>query len=126
MRSMSRLVVVGFGVVASVAVGVAQEASRVYPLGEGVTSPILVREVKPEYTREAREAGIQGTVTMDVVVVVDGTVDDEVKVTRSLDRKYGLDEQAVKAVKQWTFKPGTKDGKPVAVRVSIEMSFTLK
>jgi TonB family protein len=123
---MSRLVVVGFGVVASVAVGVAQEASRVYPMGEGVTSPILVREVKPEYTREAREAGIQGTVTMDVVVVVDGTVDDEVKVTRSLDRKYGLDEQAVKAVKQWTFKPGTKDGKPVAVRVSIEMSFTLK
>jgi protein TonB len=123
---MSRLVVVGLGVVASVAVGVAQEASRVYPMGEGVTSPILVREVKPEYTREAREAGIQGTVTMDVVVVPDGTVDDEVKVTRSLDRKYGLDEQAVKAVKQWTFKPGTKDGKPVAVRVSIEMSFTLK
>ena len=125
MRSMSKLIAVGLGIVAFVAVGAAQEASRAYPPGDGVTAPTIVREVKPQYTTEARKAGIQGTVTLDVVVVQDGTV-GEVKVTRSLDEKYGLDEQAVKAVKQWTFNPGTKDGKPVPVRVSIEMTFSLK
>ena len=125
MRFLSRLIAVACGVVGFVTVSAAQEPSRVYPPGDGVTMPTVVREVKPEYTTEARKAGIQGTVILDVVVLEDGTVGD-VKVTQSLDQKYGLDDQAVKAVKQWTFKPGTKDGKPVPVRVSIEMTFTLK
>jgi TonB family protein len=59
------------------------------------------------------------------VVLADGNVGD-VTVARSLDTTYGLDQQAVNAAKQWTFKPGTKDGKPVAVRVNIELKFTLK
>ena len=42
------------------------------------------------------------------------------------DPTYGLDGQAVKAMKQWLFKPGTKDSRPVAVRVAVEMKFTLK
>lgn len=118
MRSMSKLIALGLAVVAFAAAGYAQEVAR-------EQAPVLVREVKPDYTSEARKARIQGTVTMDVVVVEDGTV-GEVKVTRSLDEEYGLDEQAVKAVKQWRFRPGTKDGKPVPVRVSIDMTFTLK
>ena len=118
MRSMSKLIALGFAVVAFAATGYAQEVAR-------EQAPVLVKEVHPQYTSEARKARIQGSVTMDVVVVEDGTVGD-VKVTRSLDEEYGLDEQAVKAVKQWTFRPGTKDGKPVPVRVSIEMTFTLK
>ena len=87
--------------------------------------PTVVREVKPDYTAEAKQHGIQGTVELSVVVNDDGTV-GEVKVTRSLDDKYGLDEQAVIAMKKWQFKPGTKDGKPVAVEVTVEMSFKLK
>ena len=51
-----------------------------------------------------------------------GTVDVE----RSLDTMFGLDEQAVKAMKEWTFRAGTKEGKAVAVRVHVEMTFTLK
>jgi TonB family protein len=47
-------------------------------------------------------------------------------VTTSLDDKYGLDEQAVTARKKWRFQPGTKDGKPVAVEVTVEMSFKLR
>jgi TonB family protein len=47
-------------------------------------------------------------------------------VTKSFDEKYGLDEQAVKAVKQWQFKPGTKDEQPVDVIVSIEVGFHLE
>jgi len=93
--------------------------------GNGVTMPQILREVKPSYTAEAVRARIQGLVGLSVVVKDDGTV-GSVTVTRSLDEKYGLDEQAVSAMKQWQFKPGTKDGKPVAVRVDVEMTFTLK
>jgi protein TonB len=50
----------------------------------------------------------------------------EDEVARSLDSTLGLDREAVKALKQWRFRPGTKDGKPVAVRVQIEITFTLK
>lgn len=103
----------------------AQDQEQVYVPGKGITSPILVKEVKPVYTREAREARIEGTVMLEAVVLTTGEVGD-VEITESLDTEYGLDEQAVKAVKQWEFKPGTKDGKPVPVRVEIEMTFTLR
>jgi TonB family protein len=110
---------------AFVAVGAAQEPSTVNRPGEGVTSPSIVREVKPRYTDAAKKERIQGTVMMDVVVQPDGTVGD-VTVTRSLDTTYGLDDEAVKAMKQWTFEPGKKDGKAVPVLVQVEMSFSLK
>ncbi len=93
--------------------------------GPGVTMPEVLREVKPSYTAEAIRARVQGLVGLSVVVKNDGTVGD-VTVTRSLDQKYGLDEQAVIAIKQWQFKPGTKDGKPVAVRVGVDLTFTLQ
>src|SRR5262249_41783353 len=86
----------------------------VYRAGGGVTLPKLAREVKPQYTTEALQAKIQGTVLVECVVRPDGTVGD-VHVARSLDPVYGLDSEAVKAAKQWTFEPGTKDGKPVPV-----------
>jgi protein TonB len=89
------------------------------------TTTVLTHEVAPVYTAEAKERRIQGIVGVDAVVLKDGTVGD-ITVTKSLDQKYGLDEQAVKCAKQWKFKPGTKDGKPIDVRVSIEVSFTLK
>ena len=93
--------------------------------GNGVTTPVVVKEVKPQYTEEAKKAHISGNVLLDVVVTAEGSVGD-VKVARSLDPTFGLDEQAVKAGKEWKFKPGTKDGKPVPVRVMIELNFTLK
>jgi TonB family protein len=68
---------------------------------------------------------IEGSVELEVVVKSDGKVGD-VKVVKSLDALYGLDDNAVKAMKQWEFKPGTKDGKAVAVRVHVMMTFSLK
>jgi protein TonB len=62
-------------------------------------------------------------VELEVVVKKDGTVGD-VKVKKSLDAE--LDEEAVKAMKKWEFKPGTKEGKPVDVLVDVEMTFNLK
>jgi TonB family protein len=91
----------------------------------GVTLPKLLSEVKPKYTPEAMQAKIEGTMTMTAVVDTDGTTGD-IKVTKSLDAKYGLDKQAVAALSQWRFKPGLKDRKPVPVRVTVEMRFTLR
>jgi bla regulator protein blaR1 len=91
----------------------------------GVTLPKVVSEVKPRYTPEAIQAKIEGTVMLSAVVRTDGTPGD-IEITQSLDSEYGLDEQAVAALSQWRFEPGLKDGKPVPVRVTIEMRFWLK
>jgi len=90
-----------------------------------VSLPVVISEVRPSYTPAALEARIEGEVLLSAVVLTDGTV-GEVTVTKSLDRDYGLDDQAVSALKQWRFKPGTKKGQPVAVRVDVEIKFTLK
>ncbi len=62
---------------------------------------------------------------LEAVVLTTGEVGD-VEVTQSLDTVYGLDDEAVKAIRQWRFEAGTKDGKAVAVRVEVEMTFKLK
>ena len=103
-----------------------QEAEqKVYEKSDGIQMPTLEYEVKPRYTPEAMQAHIQGSIWLAVVVLETGNVGD-VTITQSLDKQYGLDDEAVKTVKQWRFKPGMKDGKPVAVQVEIEMTFTLK
>jgi TonB family protein len=105
---------------------VAQDAQQPYRAKDpGIVLPVVVKHPNPRYTEEAREKKIQGIVQLDAVVLEDGTV-GEVTVTKSLDDTYGLDQAAVAALKQWLFKPGQKDGKPVPVLVSVEMSFTLK
>jgi protein TonB len=97
----------------------------IYTPGDGVTLPRPTKEVRPEYTQAALMAGIEGTVLLEVVVLADGKVGD-VRVDSSLDTEYGLDNQALEAAKQWEFRPGTKDHKPVAVRVHIELTFRIK
>ena len=99
-------------------------AQKAYEIGEeGVKAPKLIREVKPKYTEGAMNRNVQGTVEVDAVVLSDGTVGD-VTIKRSLDGE--LDEEAIKATKEWRFSPGTKDGEAVNVKVSIELTFTLK
>jgi protein TonB len=99
----------------------------VYNIGNGVTSPVLIREVKPNYTGDAMRAKLQGVVEMEAVVLPDGTVDaNRIKITRSLDSTFGLDQQAVIAVRQWRFRPGTYKGQPVPVLVNVELTFTLR
>ena len=97
----------------------------VYRPGNGVESPQLLREVTPKYTAEAMRAKVQGVVLIQAVVLPDGTVGD-VTVLRSLDRNFGLDEEAIKAAKRWRFRSGTRFGEPVAVLVTIELTFTLR
>jgi TonB family protein len=91
--------------------------------GGGVTLPTLVRDTKPSYTASAMRAAVQGRVKLECVVLPDGTVGD----VRILKRFHpDQDEEAVRALRQWRFKPGTKDGIAVPVRVEVEMAFTLR
>jgi protein TonB len=96
-----------------------------YQIGNGVLPPQLIHEVKPDYTLEAMRAKIFGEVWVSAVVLVDGTVASP-RVTKSLDNVFGLDEQALKAVRQWRFRPGTRLGQPVPVHVSIAVAFMLR
>ena len=97
----------------------------VYQPGNGVTEPRPLREVKPQYTTDAMRAKVQGEVWIEAVVLPDGTVGDA-RVVRSLDRNFGLDEEALKAARQWRFAPGTRFGEPVAVLVTIALEFILR
>lgn len=67
-----------------------------------------------KYTDDARAAGVEGTVVLDLIVGEDGRARD-VKVVTGLG--HGLTEAAIAALRACTFSPGEKDGKRVAVRV---------
>ena len=86
---------------------------------------MLIRDVKPQYTADAMRAKIQGSVWLECIVLPDGSVGN-VRVTRSLDPRFGLDEEAIKAARQWRFRPGLRMGEPVSVIVTIELSFNLR
>ena len=96
-----------------------------YRPGSGITLPSVLREVKPAYTADAMRAKVQGSVWLECIVMPDGSVGD-VKVTRSLDPIFGLDQEAIRAAKQWRFRPGMRQGEPVPVPITIELTFTLR
>jgi len=93
-----------------------------YRIGGGVSPPSVIQKVEPEYSEEARKAKFQGTVILFVVVDEKGNPRD-LKVIRPLG--LGLDQKAIEAVEKWKFRPGMKDGKPVAVQATIEVNFRL-
>jgi len=95
---------------------------KVYPVGKNVTPPVPIHKVEPEYSKEAASAKFEGTVVVGVEIWPDGLAHNA-RITKGLG--MGLDEKALEALKQWKFKPGSKDGKPVKVQASIEMNFRL-
>ena len=94
-----------------------------YRPGSGITPPSLVREVKPDYTEDARRRGINGDVELEIVVRSDGTV-GEVRLQRGLGA--GLDQRAIDAVRQWRFSPARRFGTPVDVLVEVAVEFKLR
>ncbi len=94
----------------------------IFRVGGGVSAPRPLFAPDPDYSEEARKAKYQGTCVLWMVVGPDGRPRD-IRVARTLG--LGLDEKAIEALKQWRFEPGMKDGKPVAVQISVEISFRL-
>ena len=96
--------------------------NKVFFVGKGVAPPKAIYSPDPEYDKNARKRKYQGTCLLSMIVDADGRPAD-IKVVRALGE--GLDAKAVEAVSTWKFEPATKDGKPVAVFINVEVSFRL-
>lgn len=94
-----------------------------YRPGSGVEPPRLLKEVRANYTEQARRANVTGEVVLEIVVRRDGTVGD-VRILRRLGS--GLDERAIEAVRQWRFAPARLKGTPVDVVVEVAVEFKLR
>jgi protein TonB len=94
-----------------------------YRPGSGVEPPRLLREVRADYTDDARRAGVEGEVVLEIVVRRDGTVGD-VRILQRLNS--GLDQRAIQAVRQWRFAPARMKGSPVDVIVEVGVEFKLR
>jgi feruloyl esterase len=99
------------------------EAEIIYTAkNPSVKAPRPLHTPEPKYSKSARKQGIQGVVTLSIVIGADGKARD-VKVVNSLEPT--LDANAIEAVKTWKFAPATKDGRPVAVAMRLEIDFKL-
>jgi len=93
--------------------------------GPGDIAPVLLTQVRPNYTQAGIMARAQGVMRVEAVVLQDGTVGD-VRIVRGFEPPFGLDQEALIAVKQWRFVPGRRQGRITPMRVSIELTFTLR
>jgi protein TonB len=108
-----------------------QEPEKV---GPGVTAPVPTSRTEPGYTQAARNAKLEGSFVLSVVIGPEGLPSEITVLKQKLySRKtgaeaeddLGLKAQAVECVSQWRFRPGLKDGKPVAVQIKVELNFKL-
>ena len=91
-------------------------------IGDGVSAPILIYSVEPELSEEARKNKIEGNVLVGFWVDTDGKP-SHIRVLRGIG--YGLDENAVEAVRQYKFKPAMENGKPVLVELNAEVNYQI-
>ncbi len=98
------------------------KAEEVYEPGGAVTAPKLTHYVEPEFSPRSKEAYVEGIVKISTVVDTDGLATAS-RVTSGLNAEE--DRTALEALQKWKFKPGTKNGQPVKVRVTVEVEFHL-
>jgi TonB family protein len=99
-----------------------QGGNEVFQIGDGVTAPRVISPVGATYTDEARTAKLDGKIVLFVEITSAGVVENVV-VLQKMGK--GMDESAVRAIKQWKFSPATKDGRPVAGVMTVEMNFSM-
>lgn len=94
----------------------------IFQVGKDVTPPQAIYSPIPQYDGQAGRLIYQATCTLSTIVGPDG-VPRNIHVVKGIG--MGLDEKAIETVKNWKFAPATKDGKPVAVAISVEVTFHL-
>src|SRR4051812_30382535 len=87
-----------------------------------INNPKAIYKVAPVYTDAARQAHIQGISAYEILIGTDGRV---INATLTPPLGFGLDESALDALKQWQFRPATRDGLPIEIRISVEVRFRL-
>ena len=102
-----------------------EESDTAEPVAMGFVAPqiILGTQQPPDFPPAAWDARYTGSVSLEVIVLKDGTVGD-VKVVGCTRPKVGFEDEATTAVKKWRFEPGTKDGEPVEVTTTLRLNFT--
>jgi protein TonB len=96
-----------------------------YQIGGDVSPPIEIRRGAPQYTTAAMQSRAQGTILVECVVQTTG-ICTNIRVKRSFNPPFGLDEQAMKAAAEWRFRPAMRRGQPVPVVVTMEIAFALR
>jgi TonB family protein len=91
-------------------------------VGGGVSAPVVLHSIQPEFTEEARQSNFQGSITIQLIVDAQGNPQNVHVVKRA---GMGLDEKAVAAVRQYRFKPAMYQGHPVAVQIQVDVDFHL-
>jgi protein TonB len=89
----------------------------------GLRPPSVLRNVVPTYDADSMRAKVQGNVILELLILPDGTV-GETRVTRSLNE--ALDREAMIAARYWLFEPATLDGRAVATRAPIVLTFRVQ
>ncbi len=102
---------------------IGQTVDKPLSIGGDVKAPVLIKQVDPDYHRPLFGKPKEGTVLVNLVVDEAG-VPTHLKIVRSLDKKF--DKSALTAVSQYRFKPATKNDKPVAVQLNVDISFRIQ
>ncbi len=92
------------------------------PRGRSITPPVLIFQVDPEFSEEARKAKYQGTVLLAIEIDTSGHPAN-LRILQGLG--MGLDEKAIQAVLQWRFRPGLQNGKPTVTSATVQVTFRL-
>lgn len=92
----------------------------------GVETPVFTKKVQPKYPQKAIKIRLQGYVILEAILRKDGSVDD-IKVLRGLGKgKFGFEEEAAAALRNWEFLPGKVNGRPADVRMTLKIDFVLQ
>jgi protein TonB len=113
----------GFGTSPSGPGGPGTETFGPVELTPEMVRPVLLHKVQPEYPNVARRIRLEGRVTVQAVIGLDGSV-ESVEILRSSSPLF--DDAALGAVKQWTYRPATMGGQPVRVYFVVEVGFVLR
>jgi TonB family protein len=98
------------------------EDGGVFHVGKDVKPPRALYTPEPEYTDVARYVKFQGVVVVNMIVGTDGRV-HQARLIRVIG--LGLDESALEKLNSWKFDPSTREGRPVAVEMNVEVAFNL-
>lgn len=103
-----------------------EDSIRLNEQTPGVEPPIIIRRVQPDYPQRGLQMRIQGYVILDAVLRADGTV-GAVTILQNLGKgRFGFEEKAIEAVRQWRFKPGSYRGKPADIHLTLKITFQLQ
>ncbi len=99
-----------------------KDSDQVYVAGGDVKPPKVIHYVEPAFSPSSQDAYVEGVVRIAAIVNLDGAP-AELQVTKGLNEQE--DKLAIEALKQWRFKPGTKNERPVRVKINVEINFHL-